>query len=171
MGHRVSAKIEICPHDPLWPTAFEREKAAVLAACGAILLAVHHVGSTSIPGLAAKPVIDMLAVLDRHDDGLACVAPLLSLGYEYRGANGLAGRHYFSKGRPHSHHLHMLAQGHPEIARLIGFRDHLRANPAEAAAYEALKRDLALQYGEDRRCYTDAKSAFCKRIMRTAGLA
>ncbi|RWR13110.1 GrpB family protein [Paenirhodobacter populi] len=158
--------IVLLPYDNRWPALFEEERTRLRAACGALLPDLHHIGSTSIPGLAAKPVIDILAVLERHEDGLSCVGPMRMLGYEYRGANGINGRHYFSKGAPHTHHVHMLAAGHPEIARHLGFRDYLRAHPDEARAYEALKRDLAARFRTDRRAYAAAKDAFCARIDR-----
>lgn len=160
--------IRLVPHDPRWAASFEAERAALAAAGGGLLAELHHVGSTAIPGIAAKPVIDILAVLARPGDGLACVPAMQALGYEYRGANGIAGRHYFNRGVPHTHHVHMLPAQHPEVGRLLRFRDHLRANPEEARAYEALKQDLALRLGADRRAYSEAKSAFCARIDRLA---
>lgn len=165
----MTAPVEIHPYDPVWPALFEQEQLAIRSACGDWLLEVHHVGSTAVPGLAAKPVIDILAILARHDDGLACVPAMKQLGYEYRGANGINGRHYFSKGRPHSHHVHMLAADHDEAARLLRFRDHLRSHPEDAQAYEALKRGLAQRFAADRSAYTEAKSAFCLNLSHPAG--
>lgn len=160
----MRAPIEIRDYDPDWPVLFQRESAALRAACGDLLSEIHHIGSTAVPGLAAKPVIDILVVLDRDADGLSCVAPMARLGYEYRGANGIDGRHYFNKGRPHSHHVHMLVRGHAEITRMLQFRDHLRSHPDAAREYEALKRQLAQRFAGDRQAYTEAKTGFCARF-------
>jgi GrpB-like predicted nucleotidyltransferase (UPF0157 family) len=81
--------ILLAPHEPSWSERFQAERSAILAACGSSISAVHHVGSTSVPGIVAKPIIDILAVLTKLEDGLACVKPLEHLGYEYRGANGI----------------------------------------------------------------------------------
>lgn len=162
----MSAPVVLEPYDRRWPVMFERERMALAAAGGSLFTEIHHVGSTSIPGIAAKPVIDILIVLDRYEDGVESAGPMQAIGYEYRGANGIEGRHYFNKGKPHTHHVHMLARGHPEAARLLRFRDHLREHPDEASAYEALKRRLAQRFGADRRSYTASKAEFCDRIDR-----
>src|SRR4026208_1475727 len=124
----MKAPIALKSYDPDWPVLFEIERQAMQRS-GGWFKAVHHVGSTSIPGMAAKPIIDILVVLDLHEDGLACVDAMRQLGYEYRGESGLAGRHYFRKGSPHTHHVHMFAAGHPEAGRHLRFRDYLRAHP------------------------------------------
>jgi GrpB-like predicted nucleotidyltransferase (UPF0157 family) len=151
-------------YDPQWPALFEREKAALAAAAKGLFRQIYHIGSTAIPGMAAKPVIDILIVLNRHEDGFASAPAMEGLGYEYRGTSGAEGRHYFSNGTPHTHHVHMLALGHPEIGRLLRFRDYLRNCPDEARAYENLKRRLASRFLTDRRSYAEAKSEFCTRI-------
>ena len=130
--------------------------------------AIHHIGSTSIPGIAAKPIIDILVALHRDEDGQACADAMQELGYEYRGDGGIPGRHYFRKGDPHTHHVHMWVEGHPEFERHLRFRDYLRPHPDEARAYEALKRELAARFGSDTYSYSLAKDAFCARIDRLA---
>ncbi len=160
--------IVLAPYDPQWPGLFAIERDAILRACGDLIRAVHHVGSTSIPGIAAKPVIDVMAVLARHADGLACIPAMERLGYESRGAAGIEGRHFFRKGDPRSHHVHMFADGHPEIGRHLRFRDYLIAHPDELRAYEALKRELAARFVDDVGAYADAKDDFCHRIDRLA---
>jgi GrpB-like predicted nucleotidyltransferase (UPF0157 family) len=121
-------------HDPHWARAFEDARSAIMEACGGYVLDVHHVGSTAIPGIAAKPVIDIMGLLRRPEDGFACVSAMAALGYEFRGEAGLSGRHYFIKGEPRTHHVHLYQSDHPEIARHIRFRDYLRQNPKEASA-------------------------------------
>lgn len=164
----MNRPIILVPYDARWPAAFAIERDAILRACGGVIRAVHHVGSTSIPGIAAKPVIDILPVLLRHEDGLGCVEAMTALGYEARGEAGIRGRHFFRKGDPRSHHVHMFADGHPEIGRHLRFRDYLRAHPDEARAYESLKRALAARFVTDTRGYADAKDEFCARIDRLA---
>lgn len=160
--------IVLVPYDARWPDLFAKERAAILQACGGAIRTVHHVGSTSIPGIIAKPVIDIMAVLPRHEDGLGCIAPMIGLGYESRGEAGIPGRHFFRKGDPRSHHVHMFADGHPEIGRHLRFRDYLRLDAEEARAYEALKRELAARFVDDVGAYADAKDEFCTRIDRLA---
>jgi GrpB-like predicted nucleotidyltransferase (UPF0157 family) len=160
--------IVLVPHDPRWAQAFEEARAAIMGACGEHVLEVLHVGSTAIPGIAAKPVIDMMPLLRRHEDGFACVPAMAALGFEFRGEAGLCGRHYFIKGQPRTHHVHMYQSDHPEVGRHIRFRDYLRQHPAQAFAYEALKRELAARFGSDTRAYSDAKSEFCARIEQLA---
>lgn len=109
------------PYDPLWPVRFERERVALKTGGADLFKAVHHVGSTSIPGMTAKPVIDILVLLARYAGGSSCIWPIQALDYGYRGANGIEGRHYFNKGKPHTHHVHMLAAGHPRPRACWGF--------------------------------------------------
>jgi GrpB-like predicted nucleotidyltransferase (UPF0157 family) len=116
-------------------------------------------------------VIDLLPVVRRFEDGLACTAPLQALDYAYRGENGIAGRHYFVRGTPRSHQAHLFAADHSEVERHLLFRDYLRAHLEERAAYERLKRDLAAKFGDDRQAYAAAKSPFCDRIERMARAA
>jgi GrpB-like predicted nucleotidyltransferase (UPF0157 family) len=134
--------------------AFEDARAAIMDACGGCVLDMHHVGSTAIPGAAAKPMIDMMPLLRRHQVGLACVRPMEALGYKFRGDGGLSGRHYFIKGQPRTHHVHMYASDHPEVGRHARFRDYLRPHPREACAYEVLKRELAALFGGDTGAYS-----------------
>lgn len=139
-----------------------------MEACGDYVLDVVHIGSTAIPAVGAKPVIDMLALLRRHRDGFASVPAMAASGFEFRGEAGLPGRHFFRKGDPRTHHVHMYRSNHPEVGRHIRFRDYLRRHPDQASAYDALKRELAARFGSDTRAYSEAKSEFCARIDRLA---
>jgi GrpB-like predicted nucleotidyltransferase (UPF0157 family) len=158
--------ILLVPHDPSWSECFQAERSAILAACDTSISAVHHVGSTSIQGIAAKPIIDILAIVSKPEDGLACIRPLERLGYEYRGENGIKGRLYFKK--PQAFHLHMYPADHPDAGRILRFRDYLRSHPAEAARYEALKQELSKRFATDRGAYTTAKDGFCTQINQLA---
>ena len=160
--------IVLAPYDPDWPSQFAAARAEMMAACAGLMLDVHHVGSTAIAGLAAKPVIDMMPVLRRHEDCLACIAPMRALGYAYRGEQGIAGRHYFVRGDPRTHNVHVFVFDHPEIERHLLFRDYLRAHPEKRKAYLLLKLALAKEFADDRRAYAEAKTPFCERIVALA---
>ncbi len=162
--------IEIADYDPGWPRAFERESAIILEACRPQVAEVHHVGSTSVPGLAAKPILDMLPVASGPAEALAAVPRMEALGYRHRGEYGIPGRSYFEKavdGRTVAH-AHMFPAGHPEIRRHLLFRDHLRTHPEAARAYERLKRALAVEHRDDREAYADAKDAFIAGVVAAA---
>jgi GrpB-like predicted nucleotidyltransferase (UPF0157 family) len=163
--------IVLVPHDPAWPAQFAAARAEMMAACKGLMLEVHHVGSTSIGGIIAKPIIDMMPILARDEDGLACIAPMAALGYVYRGERGIAGRHLFARGNPRSHNVHAFAADNPEVERHLLFRDYLRTHLDERDAYAALKRSLAEKFGDDRRQYAEAKTPFCERIDRLARAA
>ena len=135
------------------------------------MVTIEHVGSTSIPGLAAKPVIDILVGVTSLAAGEQAVPALEALGYEYRGENGIPGRLYFCKGvvrYRRTHHLHMVETGHEQWRPMLSFRDYLRAHPDEARHYEALKRNLAAQFRDNRQAYTDGKEHFVKAILGKA---
>ena len=160
--------IVLAPYDPAWPSQFAAARDEILSACDGLVTEVHHIGSTSIPGIAAKPIIDMMPTVRRFEDGTACVGGLRKLGYEYRGEYGIAGRHYFVRGGPRSHQAHMYAADHREVERHLMFRDYLRTHPDERVAYEHLKRDLAKQFTHDVQAYATAKTPFCDRIVGLA---
>ena len=156
--------IEIAPYDPAWPDAFERERASIVAALGDLVFATEHVGSTSVPGLGAKPIIDIMIGLRRLADHASCVAPLEALGYEYKGEFGIPDRHYFRRPirGPRTHQLHLVEHGGEFWARHLLFRDYLRRSPDEASAYERLKVGLAARFGGDVEAYTEAKTEFIR---------
>ncbi|TCR71482.1 GrpB-like predicted nucleotidyltransferase (UPF0157 family) [Rhizobium sp. BK376] len=126
--------------------------------------AIHHIGSTSIAGIAAKPIIDILVALEDDECGRACAEAMQELGYEYRADGGIPGRHYYRKGNPRTHHVHMWVESHPDIERHLRFRNYLRSHPDEARAYEVLKRELAKRFVSDTLSYSHAKTEFCERI-------
>ena len=160
----MAESVVIVDYDPCWVRMFAEARAGILEALKESQVAVEHVGSTSVPGLAAKPIIDIMIVVPDSAAAERAIAPLVSLGYEYRGEVGIPGRFYFAKGQPRTHHLHLYPCSHSEVARLLLFRDYLRASPAAAQKYEKLKRALAEKFGNDRESYTQAKSGFIKSI-------
>ena len=166
MATRAMAKaaIKLVPQDPDWEREYQITKRAIQSACGDLVLDVVHIGSTAIAGIAAKPIVDILVRLRTHSDGLLCVEPMAALGFDYRGNGGISGRHYYRRGEPHTHHVHMYATDHPDADRYIRFRDYLRANRDCALEYEALKQQLAAKFGSNTLAYSNAKYVFCRRI-------
>ncbi len=162
--------MRIADPDPLWPAAYEAEAARLRAALGPTLAAMEHVGSTSVPGLAAKPVIDIMAALDRLGDADPHLPALRALGYEPR-VTDMKDRLFLQ--RPASEdipavNLHLVTLASWPTRKERFFRDRLRAHPEEAAAYGELKRDLARRFGEDVEGYTRAKTALIQEIMDRA---
>src|SRR5262249_12030897 len=129
-----------------------------------------HIGSTSVPDLIAKPLLDLMPLVNSFDEGIACIGPMRALGYWYAGEFGIAGRHFFVKGSPRTHHAHMLVDGSKEARRHIAVRDVLRSNPQAAARYAALKQQLAARFGDDREGYANAKDAFMRELFELAGV-
>ena len=162
--------VEIVEYRPEWAEIFERERAAILETCGPWVMEVHHVGSTSVPGLAAKPILDIMPVVASPKDGENAVEPMTTLGYHYTEENELPGRFYFDKivGGLTVVHFHMYTQDHSDVRKLVAFRDQLRTDSVIARDYERLKRELALKYRDDRPTYTDAKGAFINEITALA---
>jgi len=160
--------VKLLPHDERWHALFEEERVRLQNAVGEFVEAVEHVGSTSVCGIAAKPVLDIAAAISDKTMGERCVAPIKNLGYIYRGENGIAGRFYFVKGAPESrtHHLHLLPANSDELKNHLFFRDYLRANSDAAAEYDKLKKELARKYSNDRDAYLGGKAAFVKRILK-----
>jgi GrpB-like predicted nucleotidyltransferase (UPF0157 family) len=157
--------VSVVPYDPAWPGLYEAEAQLILRALGDIVVSIHHIGSTAIPGVFAKPIIDVLEEvvdLTRLDE---LTWAMLELGYEALGEYGIAGRRYFRKRNRagvRTHHVHCFCAGSPEIERLLAFRDYMIAHPVEAEAYGALKRELAQAHPDDRQAYVDGKDEFVK---------
>ncbi|MFY9587265.1 MAG: GrpB family protein [Actinomycetota bacterium] len=169
----VQARIEIVGYSPSWADEFARESSQIAEVLCGVLIAVHHIGSTAIPGCDAKSIIDMLAVVTNLDDLDARTAALEGLGYEALGEFGIPGRRYFRKGsafEDRTHQIHAFADGSTEIARHLAFRDHLRGNPEAVKEYVALKRRLAAEHPTDVEAYTDGKTAFIKAIEEAASI-
>lgn len=159
--------IRIAPYDPRWPERFERERVALAATIGRWAVdGIHHVGSTAVPGLDAKPIVDILIGVEDLESSRACFEPLAGLGYLY--APYRSGEmHWFCKPHPsrRTHHLHLVPVGSGRYVDELAFRDHLRAHPDTAAAYASLKRELATRFGDDREGYTEAKAEFIREAL------
>lgn len=159
------------PYDPTWPARFEAERAAIAEAIGeSIGDGIHHVGSTAVPGLEAKPIIDILVGVRSLEGSRACFEPLAQIGYMYAPYLS-AEMHWFCKPNPsrRTHHLHLVPVGTQRYVNELAFRDRLREDPELAAEYLTLKRALGRRFANDREAYTEAKSDFVNRVLgRTA---
>ena len=153
--------VQIVPYTGEWLESFRDEAARLAAIFNREIITIHHIGSTAIPGMPAKPIVDMLPVVrsieavDKYSDRMK------NAGYIPRGEYGLAGRRYFIKG---THHVHIYQQGHPDIERHLAFRDYLYAFPEIAGQYKNLKLDLVKRFNNDPDAYMDGKDAFIKRV-------
>ena len=166
--HSPKTPLIVVDYDPVWPQAFAAAKAEILEAVGPHVESVEHVGSTSVVGLAAKPIIDILVgVRDWHQARIT-IAPLERAGWEFRGQRGIPRRHYFVIRTPtnrRTHHLHMLEITSRHFSDMLAFRNHLRTHPEVAAEYCALKRRLAGQPLPERGDYQQAKAPFIERVL------
>jgi GrpB-like predicted nucleotidyltransferase (UPF0157 family) len=160
--------VHVAEYDRAWPAQFQRLARRAAAAIGDGVLAVEHVGSTSVPGLAAKPVID-LAVLVRPEDVRHAIDRLAEIGYVHQGERGIPGREAFrTPAGEEKHHLYVCVAGSPGVRDHLLFRDYLRAHPDVAREYADLKRSLAVQHRDDREAYQRAKGPFIDAVTRRA---
>ena len=164
--------IEVVQYNDDWPKMFEQEAASIKQALGNNCIEIHHVGSTSIPGLSAKPIIDIIAVTKVPEN---TIEPLKSLGFEYKGEYNIPMHFGFNKKEDTQVNLHVYEQGNPEIKLNILFRDYLRAHPEACQEYAELKNNLLLQkpsYEKNNRLvtgYNMGKDAFIRNILDKAG--
>jgi len=163
--------VRIVDYDPAWPERFERERSLLERAIGGwIVGGIHHVGSTAVPGLVAKPIIDVLVGVADLESSRAGFEPLAGLGYLYAPYRPRE-MHWFCKPDPsrRTHHLHLVPFGSKRFRDELAFRDRLRAQPELAAEYGALKLALAERFEQDREAYTEAKGDFIRSILSIDG--
>lgn len=164
-------KVEVVPHNPQWRDAFEAEAKRVAVALGENMVAIHHIGSTAIPNINAKPVIDLLVEVRDIVQADSRSSAMASLGCEVMGEFGIPGRRYFRKDDPEctrTHQIHTFVVGSPEIDRHLAFRDYMIAHPTDALAYSELKRKLAEEHPQNIDRYMDGKDDFIQEIDRRA---
>jgi GrpB-like predicted nucleotidyltransferase (UPF0157 family) len=156
------------PYDPLWADVFEKEHAHILNACGERIVKVEHIGSTSVPGLAAKPIIDIAVGLVRLRDAKNLIESLASIGYRFYRINRY--EIFFAKGPDacRTHYIHAVRYKGAKWQTDILIRNYLRTHPKDVARYSTLKRQLARQYADDRYTYTAKKDAYIKSIIAKA---
>jgi GrpB-like predicted nucleotidyltransferase (UPF0157 family) len=160
--------IQLAPYDPSWPAEFEAEAARIERACEDLEIRLEHIGSTAVPGLSAKPIIDILAGVPPRARRKQYVTAIKGIGYEHLGSYGIAGRNYFRRGSPRSHHVHLVSRSSAFYREHVAFRDWLRSYPDSRQEYEMLKRELARTFADDPRRYQDAKGTFIRSVVRRA---
>jgi GrpB-like predicted nucleotidyltransferase (UPF0157 family) len=168
-GHNEEP-IEIVPYDRTWLARFENEKGAIKAALCDVAIEVHHIGSTAVRGLAAKPIIDILVAVESFDSRPAFESALHSLGYVDVPHSDDARRLFFKKGVPRAYHVHVVKLNGQVYREHILFRDILASDPSVRAEYERLKMNLASRFRDDRVAYTDAKNEFIQRSIEKKAL-
>lgn len=160
--------VQLAEHAEEWHRLFEKEKTVLLGAIGQTL-PVEHIGSTSICGIVAKPILDIMIGTPEYDPELPFVAAIEGLGHEYKGENGVPERHFFGKGVPRTVHLNVVREGGRFWLDHLAFRDHLKQNLEAAREYERLKLTLAEKYPNDREAYTNGKAEFVESILKLTG--
>jgi GrpB-like predicted nucleotidyltransferase (UPF0157 family) len=165
-----SVLVQIHPYDPTWPDRFEAERACIAAALGSLALRTEHVGSTSVPGLAAKNTIDVVIEVPDSADEASYVPALEAAGYVFVLREPDWFEHRVLRREPRVANLHVFARGCTEIDQMTGFRDWLRANPDDRDLYERAKRELAAREWSVMQDYADAKTDIVTAIKRRAGL-
>jgi GrpB-like predicted nucleotidyltransferase (UPF0157 family) len=170
MKNSATSTITVVDYDPSWPSIFETLKAHVLQALGSLPVSVEHVGSTAVPGLAAKPIIDMDVVVASPEDVPIAIERLSTLAYVHRGNLGIEGREafYSPPGLPR-HHLYVCVQGTASLSNHLTIRDYLRRNSAAAKAYGTLKKQLAATFPTDMDRYIQGKTDFLVGILQENG--
>ncbi len=163
----MKQQIIIVDYDPQWPILYEKEKARILAVIGDKVVAIEHIGSTAVPGLGAKPIIDIMVGVHHLAKADECIEPLQGIGYEYvpEYEVSIPERRFFRR----SHfHLHVVERTSDFWERHILFRDFLRTHPETARQYHQLKTELAAKFGSDRDAYTAAKTSFIESVVAKA---
>ena len=160
-----SGTVRLVPYDERWPGLFQAEAARIVATLAPLELVVEHTGSTAVPGLTAKPVLDILAGYKDPAILLALITGLQRAGYLHRGPQGIPDREFFRRGNPRSYHLHLTQVGSQFWSNHLSFRDHLRTDSALRDSYAALKLQLAARHPNDREAYIEGKSEFVRAVL------
>ncbi|HWC74872.1 MAG TPA: GrpB family protein [Gemmatimonadales bacterium] len=156
-----SGTVRVVEYDPQWPALYAAEVARIQPF--APTLGFEHVGSTAVPGLCAKPVLDILAGHPQTASPLEFVRALERAGYEHRGDAGIPDHQFFRRGQPRAYHIHLVARDSALWRQYVGFRDYLRTDARARQEYDALKRALAERFPHDRAAYIERKSSFVRR--------
>lgn len=162
--------VTLAPHNPAWADMAAAESARIAAAVGDALIVIHHMGSTAIPGIVAKPIVDLMPVVRSLEALEQRRSEIEALGYRWRGEFGIVGRRYclLERDGKRLFHAHFFAEGHDNIATQLAFRDYLRAHRDEAQAYEAAKHAAAAAHPDNSLRYNDHKSAWIRACQERA---
>ena len=163
-------KVKLLAYNTAWPRLYKREEKLLLSVAREYILDIQHIGSTSVPGMKAKPIIDIVIGVKSLKDGKKCVGGLEKIGYEYKHDAGVKGRHFFVKGteKNRTHYIHIVKLNGNNWENYIYFRDYLRAHKIAVIKYNKLKEQLAKKYKHDRDTYTTRKSFFIQGIIKKA---
>jgi GrpB-like predicted nucleotidyltransferase (UPF0157 family) len=161
----ASKKVVVVPYDSRWPSLFREERDRLAEALSPLGARIEHIGSTAVPGLAAKPVLDILVGRRELSPVADYVAALAPLGYVHRGEQGVPGRDFFRRGDPRAYNLHLVVRGVSLWRSYLLFRDALRANAQLAAEYAQLKTELAARHPDDREAYITGKAPFIAKVL------
>lgn len=162
-------EVFLTPWTNEWVTEFTNESDKITSEIGELVLAVHHIGSTAVKNLSAKPIIDIAVELKDFKLGKHCVKGLERLGYEYKGTDILPERYYFSKGEPRTHQIHMFQTGNIFLEKQLAFRDYLLNDNKALNEYQTLKEKLTKTHQTDKVTYSYAKTDFINTIMEKLG--
>ncbi len=165
IGGREEREITIADYDPTWPVRFDAERARVRAALGPRAIRIEHIGSTAVPGLSAKPIVDVLVTVEHPDDDAVSVAALTAAGYELRVREP---GHRMFRTPARDVHVHVWGDDDPEVTRYLRFRDRLRRSSEDRKTYEQVKRGLAQSEWADMNQYADAKGPVIVEILARA---
>src|SRR5437660_9221324 len=164
----TSGEIQLLAFESGWQILFLEERNQLQASIGEYILDIQHIGSTSIPGMPAKPILDIGIAITNFVQGSRCIQPMEKLGYKYKGENGIPRRHYFVKGAPRTHHVQMVEIESEGWRSNLLFRDYLIKNPETAREYASLKQELAKQFATKREAYQAGKDGFIKAVLHKA---
>jgi|SRR5690625_3805191 len=158
-------EVFLVPWTEDWVKEFLLEKEKIQNVIGKLIVDIHHIGSTAVKGLSAKPIIDIAVEIKDFNDGKHSVVPLENLGYSYGGINILPDRHYFYKGEPRTHQIHMYQTGSKFLAEQLKFRDYLRSNDHAKMEYQELKSQLSNVNRHNKHKYADEKTDFINSVL------
>ena len=161
-------KVQLSVYDSAWPRVFAEEKERLQVSLAGSVLDIQHIGSTSVPGMPAKPILDIGIAVKNFELVAECVPTIEQLGYTHKGENGIPRRHYFVKGAPRTHHVHMFELENDEWTNHLLFRDYLIENPDAALEYARLKQELARRFETNREAYQAGKSDFINAVLQKA---
>ncbi|MCG2689896.1 GrpB family protein [Candidatus Parcubacteria bacterium] len=166
-------KVELSFYNPAWKKLYQEEAKILRSVIGQYILDIQHVGSTSIPGAKAKPIIDIAIGVENLKNAEKCIKPLTNLGYEYKHNAGVRGRRFFAKGseKNRTYYIHIVKLNSRQWKNCILFRDYLKKHKPALKEYNELKEELAKRYKNDRPAYTTQKDSFIKGIIKKADLS
>lgn len=162
-------EVFLLPWTEEWVAEFLLEKYRMETEISEFILKIHHIGSTAVRNLSAKPIIDIAIELDDFEQGYRCVQGLESLGYSYKGINILPDRHYFNKGEPRTHQIHMYQKESSFLSKQLAFRDYLIQHEEARKEYQALKERLSQTHSKNKLTYADNKTEFVNSILKRLG--